>query len=747
MADLINTISDAMTNNTIGNAINPTINSNTSTQTPFYPTLTGQPISSAITPVDVSGKVNASNLNSDTKLTTGATVDTSGTNGFVNGLNNGNQQQTINTQNAQNQNQQNIENQQNNPVNNAVPNNPQATADEQQIQSLMTQLGYKATDTANLQNQADITGKNNQLSDLNVQYAQAKAKYDNLYNQIGSQNIPSLFVSGQEALNRAAAATELGGIEAQRQAVQGNINSANKIIEDTITQKYAPIQANLDNMQKYYDSVDKPKLAAQIEAQKTQVSNEQALTAQAQKDLQTQITSGQIDQSAGFKAMSDLLSKKISIGEFYNQINVASPVGSSSTGNNNGNAIVQQTMQMIGATQDMPVSQAITQIGMQNIVNGIIGQEGSSPKGVLNNPGNIKYVGQSGATDSGVKATDGGTFASFKTPQAGQDAVASLVQKAANAGKNLSDFIASYKGVSNSLNTPTYQQYGLLANVPDFNVNSQKDKDAQLYLNEYIKNATLPSYYTLWGRTPGHNLSGTVSRAQDLFFKATGQALPDFGILKGNKTLVNTNNKLENNLNIQEGTVGKNFALAIQNIDKNGINQSAQPINAFLNTIKDAMGDPAVAQYITQNGTLQNEVGSLIAIKNASGTTVADKLASAGLVPQNATEDQQKAILKILLQEAQNGFDTIKSTSGELYKQIDPLETDINNPNRIATTQKPFTDNLQKLGMTDAGNNTLNIPRANWDTLRNTHDDASGLSQADALQQALKAKGYNIVVQ
>jgi len=244
--------------------------------------------------------------------------------------------------------------------------------------------------------------------------------------------------------------------------------------------------------------------------------------------------------------------------------------------------------------------------------------------------------------------------------------------------------------------TPTYNQYGLLANT-DFNPADETDKEAKLYLDYYIKNAAFPTSYSLgMGKTSSSasRFAKAASRAQDLYYTATGEQLPDVAILKGNKTLINANNKLENNLNVQEGTIGANFKLALSNIDKAGINQHSQPINDFLNNVGEMWGDPNVAAYLSQNATLANEVGSLLALKNAGGTTVADKLESAKLIKPGASEKQQKAILKILLQEADNASKTIRSTNSDLYKQIDPLETLKDNPNRQDTIKKSTPEEL-----------------------------------------------------
>lgn len=344
-----------------------------------------------------------------------------------------------------------------------------------------------------------------------------------------------------------------------------------------------------------------------------------------------------------------------------------------------------------------PLSDVITSIGLQPLASAIVKNEGSSPAGVKNNPGNIKFAGLPGQTDSGVKATDGGTFANYATADAGLKAVQDIIQNAANGtssayGTNptLQDFINKYTNTAPV--KPNYSQYGLLANVPDFNPTGNKtDKFAALYLNNYLKNGTLPTYTSIFGRTTaagGLTLADVQQRANDLFFNATGSSLPDVNILKSNKALISANNKLENNLNIQEGTINKNFKLSIDNLDTAKLNQDSQPINGWINNIKNILGDPAVAQYFSQNATLQSEAASLLALKNSGGTTVHDKLEAAGLIQKNATEDQQKQVLKTLLQEAENAGQTIKDTNSDLYTQIDPLEQDSNNPNRTTSKDK-----------------------------------------------------------
>ena len=338
-------------------------------------------------------------------------------------------------------------------------------------------------------------------------------------------------------------------------------------------------------------------------------------------------------------------------------------------------------------TGDMIVKASSTQQLPWEVVAAVVQHEtGNFTSGVMsknNNPGGVTWSQSYQDRHPGVTkgtarpAKEGGYYVKFKTMQDGLNAVAGSI-KSSNGGSSQSK-------------AKSYDQYGLLSTT-NFNPKTEVDKNAANYLDAYLKSSTgtLPTAASLFGSSRGANatkFAAAQDRAKQLYFAATGQSLPDLAIVKSNKSLITANNKLLNNLNIQEGTINKNFQLAISNIDKGGINQSSPAINTWINNYKDkVLGDPDVAQYLAQNQTVANEMGSLLALKNASGTTVGDKLAAAGLVPPNSTEEQQKAILKTLMQEAENGRVAINQTSSDLYKKIDPLEQDPNNPNRKKTT-------------------------------------------------------------
>lgn len=397
------------------------------------------------------------------------------------------------------------------------------------------------------------------------------------------------------------------------------------------------------------------------------------------------------------------------------------------TGAGSGNATTTVAT-ALGVDPATPLADVVSTSGIGAVVAAIMKNEGGSPAGVQNNPGNVKFTGAPGQTDSGVKATDGGTFASYATPQDGQQAIASLVTGAAsgtnqNYGSNptLQSFVEKYTNTG-SANTTVNQttgldtkQYGLLANVSGFTPNKDgEDKAVWNYINEYLTQGKIPTSASVGVSTKGglgYAFNNVADRAADVYFKATGQHLPNADILSSNLKLVSGNNQLLNNLKVQEGTIAKNFGLNLENLNANNVNQSAPVINKIVDSLAKASGSTSVAQYLTQNSTIQQELGSLLAVKNASGTTVADKLAAGDLLPSDLSADQQKVILSTLMKEANNAQRTVGETNAGLYEQTDPLGIDPNNP-----VNAPGYKEATAAGMTPNYDGTYTAPNGTvWD--------------------------------
>lgn len=416
------------------------------------------------------------------------------------------------------------------------------------------------------------------------------------------------------------------------------------------------------------------------------------------------------------------------IASQYNSQNTTTPTNSTSTSTPSatGGTYTQTVSNALGGIDlTTPLTSVVTQNGLGPITNAIITAEGGSLPGVSNNPGNVKYAGLPGQTDSGVKATDGGTFASYATPDAGQKAIASIINDAASgtssaygASPTLQSFLEKYAnlpGTGSSTNTSSNglssAEYGKLSTVAGFNPTTPGlDQDALKYLRGYLS-GTQPTAASLGISTrsgQGGALDQVSQRANDVYFKATNQQLPDIMTLKGNLALVNKNNALLNNLGVQTGVITKNFGLNLQNLSENNVNQAAPVINQLADYLQQASGSTSVAQYLTQNATLQQEIGGLLSIKNASGVTVADKIAAGDLLPSDLSADQQKQILSTFIKEAKNQQQSIGNANATLYQQTDPLGLDpqnpINQPGYQTLTTSGFTPNYD--GTYDAPDGT-----------------------------------------
>lgn len=378
---------------------------------------------------------------------------------------------------------------------------------------------------------------------------------------------------------------------------------------------------------------------------------------------------------------------------------------------------------ILGVDPTTSFDDVVSGSGLGTLTAAMIQNEGGSPSGVVNNPGNVKFVGAPGQTDSGVKATDGGTFASYSTPAAGQQAIASTLNSIASKQQNptLQSVVDAYTNTGSTqapgtgTNGLPTAEYGLLANVQGFDPTGKNssapagvDTAAMNYLNEYLTQGKTPTAASVGISTRAGSgaLFNTISqRADDVYFKATGQHLPDQNILSANKTLLTGNNTLLNSLAVQEKTIAANSDLLQNKINAQNINQNAPIINNVIDGIKNALGDPNVASYLAQNSTLSNELGSLLALKNASGTTVHDKLISADLISPSASAAQEAEVVNTLMQEAGNARSAIGQANANLYQQIDPLGLQPGNP-----INQPGYQELNGAGFTNNYDGTWAAP-------------------------------------
>lgn len=605
-----------------------------------------------------------------------------------------------------------------NNVNTAEKTNTQGNND---LLTLMQQLGGQTGDTLNAESDAGIPSMNRDLKDLQTLQTQQLAGYISNENKNTTTNPVGQEKSGQT--NAEIGIQRQHGIDALLtsslvQAKQGDISAAQANVDRAISVKYAPIKSAIDiqsqiikNNYENLTRADKKLADAKLlenNLKGKQIDNEQSLITNAIQSTTTGIGNGSIDPITGNNAIKDLVSGKIGLSDFYGKIGVT-PDSSTPTGANiNGYDITsyatdptheQKVLSIYNSIGDVsnsasadatikslsPNSPLTGQMIMDaaakysvdpKLMLALMVQDsslGTAGKAVTTkNPGNV------GNTDSGATQT-------FKTWGDGVDAVAKWLQ-----------------GHKATTTTADYNLVGLLSKT-NYNPNNSNDKNALNYLDSYLKstNGALPTASTLFGSARGANQQKFINaenRAKELFGAATGEGLPDLARITANKALITANNKVLNSNALQADAITKNFDLAINGEITNNINKNATVVNGLLNPIRIAFGDPATVQALVSNGTISQEFANLLAIKNNGGTTVSDKEMAANLIPFGTSVDAQKAVVERLKAEAANIHSSIATQNQALYKVTDPLQRDSNNPNRvpIINTEPLAKDSLQK---------------------------------------------------
>lgn len=320
---------------------------------------------------------------------------------------------------------------------------------------------------------------------------------------------------------------------------------------------------------------------------------------------------------------------------------------------------------------------------------------------VDNNLAGITWTGSKSQIDAGMTqgsprpSAEGGFYAHFPTAQAGIDSLAQNL-----AGRKVE--------------TPSFAQYGTLAST-DFNPNNSADQMAKKYLDN-ILNGKQPTASDLGLSTRvaqgAAGLTNASARASDLYFKATGQPLPNPTDIKQAKLILNSNNKVLNSNEIQTETVQKNFNLAINGMVAGKVNNTTSTyVNGLLNAIYAQFGDPATIQAGISNGTLGKELGNLLSVKNAGGgTTVADTQIGESLMNKDLSVEGQKAALQRLTAEALNIHSALRDQNAKLYSITDPFMTNPQNPLHTLAQKLLPGEVLVKDGNGNIGAMTTNDP-------------------------------------
>lgn len=348
--------------------------------------------------------------------------------------------------------------------------------------------------------------------------------------------------------------------------------------------------------------------------------------------------------------------------------------GTSATSGAGSGAINVATYAGIGDTT-APLSQVVQQVGMDKIVSGIIKNEGGSPQGVVNNPGNIKFVGLPGQIDSGVKATDGGTFASYATPQAGRDAIAALVQKAADKGLTFEAALNAYTGTKPAPGSgATQTDFAKTGDAPT------KDNEQKNYVNyqgidtgltngaiyqdalQFMSDGKIPSVGI--GSTPKPAaIRAAIQNKAAAVLSAYGATLPQYqALFKADQQTVSTQIQRVGKVDTISASLSAQFprlATLADKVGKIGIQES--DITAGKAAAQSKFGSVDAANYVELVQTVRADYAALQAAIAGGRGGQGFYDAATKAIPIGLTSQQYIGIMQTIVQSAAN----VKSASND----------------------------------------------------------------------------------
>lgn len=356
-----------------------------------------------------------------------------------------------------------------------------------------------------------------------------------------------------------------------------------------------------------------------------------------------------------------------------------------------------------------------------------------------NNPGNIKvsdfsknFPGVIGVESTA--AADGGNFLIFDSPQAGLNAIGSLLQQGKSyQGVTAEEAMRRYSGGYDKNGKLNGKGYGAAA----------VGLDPKLGFQDQIKDpATLDAVTQALAQREGFAGAGTTSTATGLSSAAidlaanqyltTGQ-MPSLGLgstaqVRAARTAIlnraaelgggsipginkaqlgsltsslTEQTKYLNTIQRSINTVDDNLKILQEAASK--VNNSSVPaINQLTNDIKLKTGDGALNAFKTAIQTVRSEYGNIL----ARGGTVTDTVRgeAAQLIPDNITASQLNQVIDVLQREAQNvvgnAQDQVDTIQGQMSSLITgkPL-TPPGNITPTGTTGSSADDILTKYGV------------------------------------------------
>lgn len=501
------------------------------------------------------------------------------------------------------------------------------------------------------------------------------------------------------------------------------------------------------------------------------IDNETELIKDAIKTAKDGMTAGSISGDVGGEALQKLVGGKISLSDFYKEINSnpTSPIGSNIAGYDItsyatdplheqkvmgiysaipfiSNAVsAQSTIDRLSPNSPitgMMVMSSATKYGVDPSLMIAIMQQDSS-LGTAGLAVKTKNAGNVGNNDSGATKT-------FKDWGEGVDAVANWLSK--HPAQNTStDYIFGDF-------TKTLDPQG--ANVFDKLGSSDKTTVMQLVSGDALIADLV--------RSRGSAGTKEIERLTNI----AKQVDPAFSINQNKikyeaKKKWNDPNGKASLTRSAMNTAMSHMAITYESSKLLG-NTEIPKWNEVSNWISKNTGNPALTNFVYDLTALAGEVAS--AYKNGTAPTDQETEKFYNAMSGNMSPEQLQGVftqasqlmsgkLKSLAQEYKQTTGAYPSDpiihpsvleelkkSGVNTDSIDALLQEQGYNNNSVNYDTGLALNLAQLGITDGGNNTLYIPRTQWSKLTATHDPASGLSRADAILKTLKDQGYNLLV-
>lgn len=340
----------------------------------------------------------------------------------------------------------------------------------------------------------------------------------------------------------------------------------------------------------------------------------------------------------------------------------------------------------------IPLRTAVASYGMDAIVAGIIKNEGGSLPGVQFNPGNIKFAGLPGQTDSGV-SNDGGksTFANYASAEEGKAAIAAIVQRAAD-GKS--------------------SAYGTNPSFQDF-VNKYTNTTPNTSASGAVSNSSIPAIVPLATgasvdvSTPGYTTSNVTYNGKDTQLTQSYIDQTAIAAIMAGGTIPSS---------VSRATKG--LPVVQMNAIKARIGQLDPGGNLALNKVEAAAWGATLKKQIDYATTLQRSLSAADAdfhqiLEKYKGTGINDGSMPISNMLANASKyhlgQGDVSAFKASLAELSNLYQQVFSRSGQVTDSVRATSKEIIDGNISLDNLTKVADQLQQLGKVDLDqvNNTI----------------------------------------